>query len=214
MRYLRILFVGFLILMADFVLWRRWREEYTDEEIFSFSLVSGAGILIAGTAAAIVQQGRTELGVTAWGMILGLYATVFWWSKRKKWNVWETWDSLTGIVAWVWAMTAWMEGIIPAVLAWFSLLVVAGVKNNYRHWRWYKSGKTGVISLVFLGWFAIGQIAVAFLTPAGIYWGGLEIRQWVSAYLLAFVIVAIYLRSGRKIREDLVWGGFRHNGKK
>lgn len=210
----RLMGVFVLLLLADFVLWRKWREEYSDEEIILFSLWAGISSITVGILSGWWQKGEWAGNLTSWGILLGVFIAAWWWARIKKWDFWEVADTLTPILAWLWAFLGWWEGQIEAIFALLGLLIVAWVRRGYRQWRWYKSGKLGIVALVFLGWVAISQLTVAFLRPTGIYWGGLESRQWVGAYQLAFVMVAMYLRSGRKIKEEVSWLKFTNNGKK
>jgi hypothetical protein len=219
MTIFRIILILILVVVADFVLWRRWREEYTDEEIFSFSLVVGLLAAVGGVVGAGAEAGHLEWGISGWGAAVAAVTGVVWWSRMRQWDAWETLDGVTPVGAWLWALLVLLIGRadghwVQVAVAWLGLGVVAIIRLGYRRWRWYKSGKMGLVFLGWLGWFAVAEITVAFLAPGGIYWGGLKASQLVGAYMLAFVIVAIYWRSGRKIKEDFGWMRRLKNDKK
>lgn len=202
--------VCFLIFLgADFMLWRKLREEFSDEEIFGFSLYLVLVCAVGASISSLIETGEIMGQVKAWGIAIALVLGLAKWAKKHKWELWEVGDTLTPIFYWIW----FVGGLIAAVnrMWWPIVGAVGGVvivgltKRNYRRFRWYKSGKMGLVGLVGIGWVAAYEIAVAFVNPGGIYWGGLKISQFVSAWLLSFVFVAIYIRSGRKFKEELKW---------
>lgn len=215
---IKIVLGGVIFLIADFVVWRKLREEYTDDEIIKYSLwlglVIGAGLAVAG----MLETGRPTLEIHGWGVVAGLMFGVVWWSRKNRWSVWEAGDGLVGVAYWVWFLVSVVDpvgsGWLAIVWAFLGIVVVSFVKRKYRYFSWYRSGKMGLPVLVGLGWYAVFEIVVAFVNPAGIYWWGLKISQVAAAWLTAFVLVAIYLRSGRKAKEDFGWWLKVKNGKK
>jgi len=219
MNILKILLSIIVIIMVNFSLWRKWREEYLDKEIFGYSLFITFLAGMGGIIGAIAEAGKVYWGISGWGVVLALFFGTGWWSKTHHWDWWETMDQVASVSAWMWLVLSLLsignpDYWIKVIFAGLGLVIAGYLKNNYRHIGWYKSGKMGLVSLVLLGWYALTEITVAFITPVGIYWGGLKPGQWVSAYLAAFVIVNIYLRSGRKIREGFRWILEGRHGKK
>ena len=195
----------FLAVLADFLVWRRLKEDYPENDIFNFSLFLIFFAGLGGWLGHVLEYGKLSLGVSWWGMMLFVGLSVTWWSKKYAWDGWEIMDMITVIFSWLWLIAnlpGWGEfswGKLIMALA--GLLLVAYVRRNYRNFRWYRLGKVGLVALFFLGWLALTELAVAFMTPGGIYLGGLKPGQIVCAYILAYVLITIYLRSGWKIKE-------------
>ena len=176
------------VIWASFVLWQKMRNDFTNDEIFSFSLW-----LLA--AAGLGAMGGKVVGVIA------VLATGRWWCLRKKWDFWELFDILAVIGLWLWLLgsLAWgpeavweaLSAIVGIVLAWW-------VRKGYRNFAWYPSGKMGLVGMVSLLCFCLAQILVAIFALAKVYWWGLTVDQFAAAWVVAFTLVAIYLRSGFK----------------
>lgn len=171
--------------VAGFFVWRRMREEYEEEEILKL-------IVLLGLAA-----GMGAVAFRTWGAVgLGL-GTMGWWCRRKKWNFWEWLDAVmpVGLAAgalsgldWVWAVGVGVVGVVG---------------RTYRKWKWYRSGRPGLVGLTAVLFVAGGEITVANGSSYRLYWGGLEVAQWAGIWSVVASLVAIYLRAGRKITEDL-----------
>ncbi len=171
--------------MAGFGVWRRMRGEYEEEEVLKLTVLLGLAI---GVGAGIFRT----LGAVGLGM-----AGLGWWCRRKDWDFWE-----------------WMDAVMPAGLAAGALVVLnwvwaVGVVMTwvvgrwYRGWKWYKSGKPGLVGLSAILALAIGEIVVANGSGYRLYLGGLELAQWIGVWSAVASLVAIYLRAGRKVNEDL-----------
>ncbi len=183
-----LVFLGPAVIWASFVLWQKMRNDFTNDEIFSFFLW-----LLA--AAGLGAMGGKVVGVMV------VLVTGWWWCLRKKWDFWELFDILavTGLWLWLLGSLAWgpeavwemLSAIVGIVLAWW-------VRSGYRKFSWYPSGKMGLVGMVSLLCFCLSQILVAIFTSAKVYWWGLTVDQLVAAWVVAFTLVAIYLQSGFK----------------
>jgi len=188
------------LLWPSFYIWRKLRSDATSNEIFEFTLYLFAMVLSGGVLAHFLDEGK--LGISGWGsVVVGVFA-LLWWCRRKKWDFWEhfDWLSVLGILAWFWGGLAYGPGAATGIAgALVSLLVVGIVRSNYRRFRWYPSGRMGIVGLICLVCWSLYEISVAMVGNHKVYWGGLTAGQIVAAWVLAYVIVAIYLRGGGKL---------------
>ena len=192
---------------SSFIIWKRLREDYTDEEIFTFNLFLMAWITAGALAGGWAEWGRPG-AVSGWGMIITGVSALWQWCNRKKWDFWEISDFLAILALWMWLFgsLAWGPGAKWGfVAATIGILLISLIKNNYKKFRWYKSGRVGLTGLSALLYFCAAQISIAMVIQPKVYWGGLTAGQWVSSWIAAFVLVAVYLRAGRKLKEETWW---------
>lgn len=171
--------------VAGFLVWRKMKEEYEEEEILKLVMLLG----LAAVVGAVVFR--------TWGVVgLGL-VTMAWWCRRKDWAFWEWLDTVGPvglavgalvILNWVWAA---------------GVMVVWLIGRTYRRWKWYRSGRPGLVGLAAIIFVAGGEITVANRSGYHLYWGGLEAAQWIGIWSVVASLVAIYLRAGRKVTIDL-----------
>jgi hypothetical protein len=174
------------VIWASFVLWQKMRNDFTNDEIFSFSLW-----LLA--AAGLGAMGGKVVGVTV------VLATGWWWCWKKKWDFWELFDILVIVGLWLWLLgsLAWGPEAVWEVLSAIVGIVLPGGEKRYRKFL-VPFGKMGFGGMVGLLCYCLSQILVAIFTSAKVYWWGLTVDQLVAAWVVAFTLVAVYLRSGFK----------------
>ena len=178
--------IGYLYLS-----WRTLRENYQEEDVVAFSWVALLLFLVGG---------RISFGLVNWGVWAGnpgawlefwkineisiLGASLFWIAfalliiKDKGWKIWPFFeDFLTSI----WFLLVITALIFNNWVLFFSLLVAGIVtlpmKNKYRSFQWYKSGRKGFLFFWFLicFWLIFGLISKLWW-PSGfslIFIGGL-----------------------------------------
>jgi len=157
---------------AGFFVWRKMREEYEEEEILKLVMILGAAVF-AGAAWA-----RT------WGAVGAGLVAMGWWCRRKDWNFWEWLDTAgpVGLAAGVFVTLNWVWSA--------GIAGVWAVGRWYRRWKWYKSGRPGLVGLVAILFLALGETMVANRVDYNLYLG-----VWAAVA----VLVAIYLRSEVKL---------------
>lgn len=149
------------------------RREYNGEDILTLSLLIAAMEAFFGS----------KLGVL--GGVSGGLIAVLGWCKFKKWDIWEWldvlgfWSLLAVLITFNWKV------ILVGIL---GMVVLGLVWNYYRSWRWYKSGKMGLVGLASLVvWSVVSVIGATKIASVPVY----------SAVLVTFAsLVAICLRSG------------------
>jgi len=154
--WIRVLIMSWGVL-AVYRIWRTLWREYAKEELVALAWLLGIVVTM------IVGWDLTWQGVGVGAVVgIGLTALV---SRIWRWNFWYLGDDL---VYW-WATTLLgleliVAGIGAGPLIWVMVvgkylllyLLAAFVRKNYRRWRWYGSGKKGIVALCWwLGWMVL-----------------------------------------------------------
>jgi hypothetical protein len=192
---------------SGFVIWKRMKEDFQNDEIFTFNFILVIWIVAGALAGGWLEWGGFGL-ISGWGMVITGVAALWQWCMRYKWDFWELADFLAILALWMWLLgsIAWgPEAKWGAGGAILGIILISLVKNNYKKFRWYKSGRVGITALAAICYFSAAQISIAMALPVKVYWGGLTASQWVSAWSMAFALVGIYLRAGRKLKEEPLW---------
>jgi hypothetical protein len=183
-------------LISQYVVWKEMRHEHESSEIFTFALLLNL--------VALVSLVWPYLG------LIGGLAFLWAWSKRQKWDFWEWLDTLIPlsllvafVVSWSMGVDGWM--VATVALSGWLLVIVLGL--FYRQFNWYKSGRLGFMGIIALGWWGVVQLVVANLSIWAVY---------SFAWIVILSAVTLYLRSGRKLSEDLkfIWPSKRKPTKK
>lgn len=166
--------------VAGFFVWRKMREEYEEEEILKLIMLLGLGV---GVGAAVFGT---------WGAVGAGLAALVWRCRRKDWAFWEWLDAVApaGLAAGALVSLNWVWGI--------GLAGVWAAGRWYRKWKWYKSGRPGLVGLTAMLVLAIGETAVANGSGFRLYWGGLELARWIGIWSAVAVGVAVWLRATKK----------------
>jgi len=173
----------------SFYLWRKMRADFGSREVLKLSL----GVVIAELAIGWAVK-------STWGAIIGAVGLMVWWSAKSKWNVWEIMDEVipAGYVSlWGWMMI-WKPGInwlFEGIIVLLGLIIGWKIKQDYKGYRWYKSGKTGFVGLYYIGWWALREIGSGFVYSPTAYLLGIPVEELAGVWMLTAVLVAVYLRS-------------------
>ncbi len=188
------LVIGFVL--GSFGLWRRLRDDYDGEKLLTLWLWL--------VVTAWVGSGVWVWWDTAWRQLYGALIlpvlVLMWWSRRFKWHFWELLDTFAPVTLAVLVLAAlgWgPAGALSAVAAGGGVIVTALVRKWYRTWRWYVSGKVGMVGIVAVAWWSVVNLVIANFSLWAVY---------SLAWIVILALVAIYLRAGiwpnpRKLRR-------------
>lgn len=203
------LFLTFLL--SSFFFWKSLREDYEEKKILGGSLfvIAFAFIVEEGLIYLLKKLGfdwsfyyRIVFLFFFWGAVLGAK----YWSWRFKMNVWEVLDAMgVGIGFFlIWAgglLFSQSRSLIELGYVLFGFLVVVALgwlKNKYRSFLWYKSGKSGFLFGVAGGILSLGFFGLAFFDKSSIY-----LERLLETVSLVIIFCLVYKRSERKFKEDL-----------
>lgn len=189
------------VVFSSFSFWRKLKEDYHEEEIFTLSLLIFVSSLIFS---AVFYR---FLGFPALGAFLGVALSLFVKLKLSKKSVWEGYDALT--FSWIYFALFGGLGLFLAIGDYLMLSYAAAgllggfwywfMKKKYRSFGWYKSGKLGFLFWAESAFFSLFFSGLAFLRNNTLYC--YEGFVWLVLFFACFVV--IYIRSERSAKEDL-----------
>ncbi len=215
-------------IVSSFSFWRRLREDYPEEFIFSQSLLLLVfSLFFSRLFFVIFNFDKFGLSLFSFltlnfggnfsliGAIFGAILAVVWQMSGKKGSLWEALDSLALPFLYFFILAGagifltnqnFRDLCFPAVgLLGFFLYPL--LKKSYRSFVWYKSGRTGFLISIYGLFVSLFLLVLAFIKNDKIYLEG-------TSRLLLFLISAgaLYYRSERNLKEDL--GGLFKKEKK
>ena len=201
--FLYYLLVFFGIFSFSFVFWRKLREDYTPDQIFSATLL----FLVGGFLGTVIFN-KWLPQFSFWGFIVGTFLFGFYSLKNFGMKFFEALDGITVGLSWfsIFALGAivirdsWGDrfvnliGVLPGVV---TLLVYTFFLKKYRRFSWYPSGKIGFVGMsTVVVYFTLRALVATYqfwvLSSPGHLVDGL-IALLVSLFFVGF----IYFRSGR-----------------
>ena len=181
------------------------RPDFSDEEIIKFTLNMSVGLVTGCILGGVIESGRW-FELSGWGLVGGGWWALRRWCNTQQWDFWEVYDWIAVMALWFWflgsAFYGW--GARYAFVSSFSGIIVTWfVKSHYRKFRWYPSGKVGIVGLSAVMVYAVYEITVAILNAAPVYWWGLTLSQTVAAWVIAICMVTVYLRGGNRFHTNV-----------
>ncbi|MDO8551182.1 MAG: prolipoprotein diacylglyceryl transferase [bacterium] len=221
------LFAFLAFFLGSFLLWRKLREDYPEEEILSLFILATLSALIG--ARIIYSLDHLIIfgfdldkwlffprypGFSLVGGYLGTAGFVYYWCKLKKWSLWVVADSfvqsvlailIIGNIGNLFLQTELITQpssqvftIANLLLAVLALLLSFYFASKYRKFLWYKSGKPGFVATSISAFYFLWFSVLDFSYQKSIY---LELVGALLTVLVALVL--LYIRSDRILREDL-----------
>ena len=187
------------LIVSLFIYWRRLREDYPSEIIFSSALVTYLLIFIAWATSYLFFPGWF-FWLTFLGLVLGVILSVF----RFRIRFYESLEGMVfSVLPWL-SFIFLMDSVAQSSLISFIGFVVVLVfififyyfESHYKNFAWYKSGKIGFAGLATMGVFFLVRAAIAiFFTSVLSFTGKFEV--YISA-TLAFLSFLMIFNLGRK----------------
>ena len=206
--------VAFMV--GAFVVWKSAREAHLDEEkIFDTTLVAVFWGLMAARLGYVIEHWQNFVnpinpvavisltsypGLSVWGGMIGGILALWGVSRNLSWNFWQLADIF--MPGW---LLAWSVGYVGQILnqglggsyrmliGLMLFLSTFKLEREYRTYEWYK-GKRGEAKSGF----------VFLATLAGTSLMAQNVGLGVTTFAVG--LTALYIRSGRNIREDLKRG--------
>lgn len=196
-------------LAGSFLFWRWLKDDLVEEGILVATLLATFGGLLGS------QLGRGS-GLSFLAALSGAVVIVGVYGRAQRWNLWDLVDPGAAAVLWVvfiFGLGGQFSGagktqLVGLPLSFWSLATLVfgrWVVKHYRSWRWYESGKVGLVGLSEAVFFFVGFLVVACFAAKQLYWGPLSVNAWVTIGATGFFLCFIYRRSGRDLKEDLQW---------
>jgi hypothetical protein len=215
------------VIISSFSIWRRLKEDYPEEVIFSSTLAAAlSAFLCSRLLFVLLHLDQFGFSLINWlalpvgenfsltGAFLGVISMGYWRNWRLKQNPWEFLDALTlpllyfltagGLGAFLTEGQFWSLAYLS--LGFLGLLTYPWFKKRYRSFAWYQSGKMGFLISFYSFWIFASLILLAFLKNGRIY-----SNELVSLGLVLLSLGTLYYRSERDLRKDskILLGGKR-----
>lgn len=188
--------VGILVFL--FVFWRRIKEDYAGDVIFTVGFLVVAGIILGN----LVSKQLFPIW-WFWASILGAALGILLGIVRFSLRPLETLEAaILGLLPWV-ILIFWLDSIKNSSLV--SLIYSVGIlallglfyflDGHYKDFTWYKSGRVGFAGLTVAGFFFILRAAIAIFFPSVLSFVG-KFEALVSA-LSAFIFFLLIFNLAR-----------------
>lgn len=185
----------------SFILWKRLREDYPPEPVFSVTLVLlGVGLLAASFLGAVGD-------FSFWIGTLLLSVAGFYTIKKLGFKFFEFVDAVVPaffLLSFFVSLASVVKNPTnPVLLAQvavplFSLVVYNFFIARYRQFSWYPSGKVGFAGLSSLGvYFVLRGAVVFYKTPVLPLDSAVFFNEVASVLLVLLFVFILYLRSER-----------------
>lgn len=221
--------IGFFL--AAFIVWRRLKDLGLDEErVIDFIILASLFGFFCSKLFSFVEK-KTFSGFAFGGGLVGVSLTAVLFSKKNRWDLWRITDeTIFGVMplAVLAKIGTFLDGSAPgrptsmpwgvyfpgsflrtqpvsifSALAFFFIWVLLlRIEREWRIWEWHKSKGDGFLTLVFLMLAFLSNFVVAFWRSSGLYWYWTEVSLSFLGTLGSLLL--LYIRSGRKLDEDLV----------
>lgn len=185
------LFLAFVF--SSFSFWRRMiKDDFPEEDIFSTSIL----LFLGGLCFEILFN--KMLGIKIMGAFLGFFLVSLWRFKTIGLNFWEGLDHLSLSIIYFFFFGGLGSFLTNNNLFFlgYSLTALIGegiylfLKNRYRRFFWYKSGKTGFLFWSLCFYFSSVLLVLDFWQNKRLY--------WTEVFWLALILIstgAIYFRA-------------------
>lgn len=200
-------FIG--LVLFSFVVWRKLREDYTDDQIFTLTL---SLTVIAGIGNFLLSQYLAQFPF--WPQAVFIFLGLFYLIRKMNMKFFEAADAFAP--AWFIFYLFFLVGVFieeglllnkyselfaPIV----ALLAYQFFQKNYRRFSWYPSGKVGFAGLAALVIFFAIRAPVAIYSSGMVLLGGI-VDGIASLVLTILLLAALYRRSGRQgVGNFLKW---------
>lgn len=169
-----------------FVVWKRLKEDYSSENIFSLCFVTASGLMLGYFAAKLFAP-----QYWFWMEILGILLGYIFLLIKIRLKFYETFEALfIAFLTWFgiyWLMTSFLATLLVVCFIVLFYLLDA----NYKNFTWYKSGRIGFSGLVTAGLFFLTRGAVASLFPFVLSFSG-KVDVFLSGITSFVMFLLVY----------------------
>lgn len=183
------LLLGFVgLFLFSFILWKRLREDYRSDDIFTFTL----GLVLAGLVSFWLSS-EVMPSLSFWFTLLGSGVTGFVLIRRYSFRFFEVIDAL--VPAFFLLGLFLFKNYLSLVFI-ISFMAYKFLEKRYRRFSWYPSGKIGFAGLASLALFFLLYGLLAIL-PVGVLSLSQDLpSSLASAVLVLVLVLVLFFRSG------------------
>lgn len=206
-------------IISSFSIWKRLKEDYPEEMIFTMILQAFlSALFFSRLLFVLLNFNQFGFSLSSWlfkdvsenfslaGAFVGAVLTVNWKTNSLKKNFWEVLDSLSlpfmyffllgGLGSFL-SFSNWRD-LFFCLVAILGLCSYPFLRNNYRSFAWYKSGKTGFLFSVYSFYIFLFLLVLAFFKTDILY-----LNRLIAILLILASLSVFYIRSERDIKNDI-----------
>ena len=152
------------VVLYLYFIWRNLKDNYQSDKLIAYSWISLLTFIVAGRIVYwLINWGQWESfmdlffvfkkpGINLAGGYVGLLAMTIGFAQKNEWKVLSILEDMTNnimvLIFGMWLgqinfLKAGVGDLVICIIFFFCILVSVWVKNNYRSFVWYKSGKKG-----------------------------------------------------------------------
>jgi len=147
-----------------YLIWRKLREDYKDDEVISYVWLSVLGLMLAGRVVFGVINWKLwqnwwdwllfweKPGINYVGAYCGWLWVTFWVAKSYGWKILPMLEDTTKILLILFGFYLVGEGIRNVLIIVTAYGLVVWIEKRYRSFWWYRSGKKGFVWLIANIW--------------------------------------------------------------
>jgi len=177
-----------------FVVWKRLKEDYPTESVFSLCFITTLGMVLGYLIAKMFAP-----SYWFWMEILGILIGFIFLTLKNKLKFYETFEALfISYLTWFGIYWVFLFVKTPAISSFLaSLLIICFIvlfyllDRNYKDFSWYKSGRIGFSGLVTAGLFFLSRSAIASLFPFMLSFSG-KTDVYISGVASFIIFLLVY----------------------
>lgn len=186
------IFFGFLVF--TFLVWRRLKEDYSQEQIFGLGFLTVFGLALGYFLAKNLAPNFWLWGEIV-GILLGFVLAIF----KFRLRFYETFEAIIlGFLAWfglfwlvVFLKTPAITSFLATLLVLCLLVLFGLLEANYKDFSWYRSGRIGFSGLTVAAIFFLARAAIASFSPAFLSFAG-KSEVFISGSVSFIIFLLVY----------------------
>lgn len=201
------LFASLGVFVFSFNLWRRLKEDYPVDEIFSFTL----GVLLAGLLTFFVATNLLP-HYSFWVSLLAGAGSGIYFMRRFSFRFFEVVDALAPSYLWLslFLSLALLSGeemllhLAGGAISLAGIFAYSLAAPRYRSFTWYPSGKLGFLGLSSLVVYFLlrAVVEITYTRVLSFRLNPVEVR--LNLFVAILLFLTLYFRSGNKRAEMIV----------
>lgn len=187
------------ILTFLFIFWKKLKEDYTSNIIFTVGFYIIIGILIGGLLTLFLLSSRVPksavfnpYGLWFWGSLIGAMVGFFIGVNKYNLRFFEVLEAASlGLIFWFFYLVMGSGSVLFSIVSFALIVVFFVIDKKYKTFSWYRSGRVGFSGLTLLALFFISRSVLAIIYPSMIFFVG-RIDAIVSAVVSFIFFLTMY----------------------
>lgn len=187
------------ILTFLFIFWKKLKEDYASNIIFTVGFYIVIGILTGALLTLFLLSSRVPksavfnpYGLWFWGSLIGAMVGFFAGVNRFNLRFFEVLEAAAlGLIFWFLYLALGAGSIVFSLASLVLIVIFFIVDRKYKTFSWYRSGRVGFSGLTLLALFFIVRSVLAIAIPSMIFFVG-RVDAIVSAVVSFIFFLTMY----------------------